>query len=202
MCIMSDRDIKEAILNKEIIIDPIDLEEQIGPSSVDLRLGNRFRVFKHGNVEFVDTKTYKDREISTYKLNGKRVIEYENSILYDNLDYFVIHPGEFVLASTLEKVSLPSHITGRLEGRSSLGRLGLIVHATAGYIDPGFEGNITLEIGNVGKLPIKIYHGMRICQLVFEKMCSPAEIPYNRRRESKYINEEGATSSRISDDFR
>ncbi len=202
MCIMSDRDIKEAVLKKEIIIDPINLEKQLGPSSLDLRLGNKFRVFKHGNIEFIDTKTYQDREISTYKLNNRTVTEYENSILYENLDYFIIHPGEFVLSSTLERVSLPPHITGRLEGRSSLGRLGLIVHATAGYIDPGFEGNITLEIGNVGKLPIKIYYGMRICQLVFEKMCSPAEIPYNKRKGSKYINEEGATSSRISDEFR
>ena len=202
MCIMSDRDIKEAVLKKEIIIDPINLEKQLGPSSLDLRLGNKFRVFKHGNIEFIDTKTYQDREISTYKLNNRTVTEYENSILYENLDYFIIHPGEFVLSSTLERVSLPPHITGRLEGRSSLGRLGLIVHATAGYIDPGFEGNITLEIGNVGKLPIKIYYGMRICQLVFEKMCSPAKIPYNKRKGSKYINEEGATSSRISDEFR
>ncbi len=202
MCIMSDKDIREALEKKEIVVEPLNIDEQLGPSSLDLRLGNKVRVFKSSMLEYIDTKSYKDEYVSEYVTNSDvKVVEYENSILYENIDSFVIHPGEFVLASTLERIELPSHIVGRLEGRSSLGRLGLIVHATAGYIDPGFRGNITLEIGNVGKLPIKIYSGMRICQVVFEKMCSPAEKPYNAKEGSKYIDERGATPSRISYDF-
>ncbi len=202
MCILSDREIKEMLEQKKIIVEPINIEEQLGPSSIDLRLDNKFRVFKQSAIEYIDTKNFDDKELVTYNIGKIRVREYENSILYENVDSFVIHPGEFILASTLERVEIPHDIVGRLEGRSSLGRLGLIIHATAGYVDPGFKGKLTLEIGNVGKLPIKVYPNMRICQLVFEKMCSPASIPYDKKKNSKYIHEDGATPSRISMDFK
>ncbi len=203
MSILSDRDIKERIKEGSIVIEPLDLDEQLGPSSLDLRLGNKFRVFKHAHVDIIDPKNYDDSLLREYVLQrGKvKVQEYTYTTLYISDEPFIIHPGEFVLASTLERVKIPYDITARLEGRSSLGRLGLLVHVTAGYIDPGFEGNITLELGNVGKLPLKLYPGMRICQLVFESMTSPTTMPYNKREKSKYKDEKGATSSRISKDF-
>lgn len=203
MSILSDKDITIRIQEGSIIIEPLDLEKQLGPSSLDLRLGNKFRVFKHAHVDIIDPKNYKDELLREYELQGGKVKvhEYTYTTLYISDEPFIIHPGEFVLASTLEKVKIPEDITARLEGRSSLGRLGLLVHVTAGYIDPGFEGHITLELGNVGKLPLKLYPGMRICQLVFESMTSQASLPYNMRETSKYKYEEGATSSKISKDF-
>ena len=203
MSILSDRDIKELLESKKLVIDPIDdLEKQLGPSSLDLRLGNKFRVFKEGHTELIDPKDYDDKFLRSYELeDGVKVYEHKYSTLYESNKPFIIQPGSFILASTYERVKIPDNIVARLEGRSSLGRLGLLVHVTAGYIDPGFEGNITLELSNVSKLPLKLYPGMRVCQLVFEEMKSKAVIPYNKRAHSKYINEQGATSSRIDKDF-
>ncbi|NPA38520.1 MAG: dCTP deaminase [Candidatus Nanohaloarchaeota archaeon] len=204
MSILSDKDIKERIKKGEIVIEPLEnLEKSLGPSSLDLRLGNKFRVFKHAHVDIIDPKNYHDELIREYEIkNGRiKIKEHTYTTLYISDEPFIIHPGEFILASTYEKVKIPADITARLEGRSSLGRLGLLVHVTAGYIDPGFEGHITLELGNVGKLPLKLYPGMRVCQLVFEEMTSPSETPYNKRKNSKYLGENGATSSRIKLDF-
>lgn len=115
---------------------------------------------------------------------------------------FIIHPGEFALASTYETIKLPKHLVGRVEGRSSIGRLGVTVHVTAGYIDPGFHGKITLEISNIGKMPIAIYPKQRICQIVFETMTSPAKRPYGHpERDSKYMGQNGPESSKISKDY-
>lgn len=198
--ILSDRDLKER-LKKDLIITPLDLETQLGPSSIDLRLGNRFRLFKHSKHAVIDPLNYNDKELGHHEMDGEKITEYEYTTLYETTKPFILHPGEFALASLKEYVEIPADLIGRLEGRSSLGRIGLLVHATAGYVDPGFKGNLTLEIANVGVLPIKLYPGQRICQIVIEEMKSPAEIPYGLRKGSKYLNEKGATQSRIDKDI-
>lgn len=187
--ILSDRDIKEYLKLKKISITPLLNEEiQIQPSSVDLRLGNEFRIFKYSELPFINPK---DPD------SAKNITELK---VIPNDSYFIIQPKEFVLGTTYEYIKIPDSIVGRLEGRSSLGRLGLIVHSTAGYIDPGYEGKITLEISNLGKIPIALYPGMRICQIVFEKLSSPAERPYGIKRNSKYQGQKDVTESKISED--
>ena len=201
--IFSDHDFKERLNKKDLIIKPINLENQLGPSSVDLRLGNRFRQFKMSDHAFIDPKDYDDKIIREWTTEeGTKVIECKYSRLYEEEKPFIIHPGDFVLAAIKEYVEIPNDLIGHLEGRSSLGRMGLMVHSTAGYIDPGFKGHITLELANVGKLPIKLYPGMRVCQIVIQKMLSPCDVPYGVRPGSKYLNEKGATQSRIDVDFK
>lgn len=196
MAILSDKDIKER-LNKDLIIQPINLSEQLSPASIDLRLGNRFRIFKLSDHALIDIKEYKDNKLREYTTNNGKVIDYEYTTLYESDKPFIIHPGEFVLASIKEYIEIPYDLIGRIDGRSSLGRLGLIVHATAGYIDPGFKGHITLELSNIGMLPIKLYPSMRIARLVFEEMKSIPDITYDKRPSSKYSGEDGATPSRL-----
>jgi len=199
--ILSDRDILERIKRRDLVIEPLDKEVQIGPSSVDLRLGNKFRVFKLSDHALIDPKNYSDRRIHELCLNSNtRIYEHEFTRLYASDKPFILHPGEFVLASLLEKVKLPRDLVGSLEGRSSLGRVGLMVHSTAGVVAPGFEGTLTLELANVGKLPIKLYPGMRICQIVFQELKSPAMTSYGERGDSKYQNQDGANESRIGSD--
>ncbi len=183
--ILSDRDIRKYLEEGKIIIEPLDPEIQIQPSSVDLRLGNEFKVFRHMEKAFIDP--FSDD-----------VEKYTETIKIKDGEQFILHPGEFVLACTLERIELPDDLVARVEGRSSLGRLALLIHATAGYVDPGFKGQLTLELSNVGKMPIALRPGMRICQISFEKLSSPAEKPYGHpNRDSKYQNQKGATSSRI-----
>ncbi|NPA51455.1 MAG: dCTP deaminase [Aquificae bacterium] len=173
--ILNDKTLKDLIKEKELIIEPLD-NIQIQASSVDLRLGNEFLVYK-GNIGIIDV-----RSINLNNMIEKKKVD----------DFFVINPKEFVLATTLEYVKLPDDITAFVEGRSSLGRLGLFIE-NAGWVDAGFEGNITLEFFNANHVPIKIYPGMRICQLVFAKMVQKAQNPYR----GKYFGQRGTTMSKI-----
>src|SRR5210317_2335777 len=160
---LSDIDIKNSIKNNEIEISPL-IEDYIQPSSVDLRVGADFRVFENHKYSHIDPKAQQDDLTSLVTAT----IE----------EPFVLHPGEFVLGTTFEKVSLSNKVVARLEGKSSLGRIGLLIHSTAGFIDPGFKGQVTLELSNVANLPIAIYPGMKIGQISFYQMTTPAEFPY------------------------
>lgn len=183
--ILSDRDIKRFIREGRLRIEPLDEELQVQPSSVDLRLGREFRIFRHTRKSHIDPL-------------ADNVEEYTELVRVPEGERFILHPGEFVLGCTLEWIEVPEELVARVEGRSSLGRLALLVHATAGFIDAGFRGRITLELSNVGKMPIALHPGMRICQLAFELMSSPAERPYGHpSRMSKYQYQKGATASRI-----
>jgi len=188
--ILSDREILQRLATGDIIIDPEpDRDIQVGPSSVDLRLGNEFIVFRREKKPFIDPFA-DDPTLFTEK------------VVLSEDEPFIIHPGEFVLASTEEYVRVPSDLVARVDGRSSLGRLGIIIHATAGFIDPGFEGTITLEITNINVMPVALYPGMRICQISFETMNRPAERPYGVKTGSKYQGQRGPTVSRLKWDRR
>jgi dCTP deaminase len=194
MTVLSDKDIRELIDNKnavEVEEGPeVDLDLQLGPSSLDLRLGYEFGVLKTRKVKAIDTQSMKD--YSEIKESRKATPE----------EGMVVHPGEFLLGTTLETLKVPSNLVARIEGRSSYARLGLIPHAAAGFVDPGFEGQITLEIQNLGNVPITIYPEDRICQVVFETMTSEAENPYGEKTDSKYMGQEGATGSRLDEEDR
>jgi dCTP deaminase len=186
--ILSDRTIREELDAGRIVIDPLD-EQCIQPSSVDLRLDRLFRVFLNHTMPVIDVK--EDLEDLT------RLVEIGEG------EAFILHPGEFVLGSTYEKVSLPDDLVGRIEGKSSLGRLGLLIHSTAGFIDAGFSGHITLELSNVANLPITLYPGMKIGQVSFLRMTTPADVPYGSARVgSKYQGQRGPTPSRYWENFR
>lgn len=191
--ILSDRDIKASLKTGDIVITGPDDDHlsNIGASSIDLRLGNFFKLYDHAKSPVLDPmkpETFKD--IS-------KMIE-----IKDEKTPFIVQPGEFVLGVTLEKVKLADDLVARVEGRSSLGRLGIIVHSTAGFIDAGFEGTITLEITNINRMPVALYPGMRVCQLAFEKMTSKADVPYSKKVSSKYQGQVFPEESRISDDPR
>lgn len=180
--LLSDHDIRSTVEAGALRIDPFD-PELIQPSSIDVRLDKYFRVFNNSKYTHIDPKREMD-ELTT-------LVEVADD------DAFVLHPGEFVLASTLEKFTLPAHLAGRLEGKSSLGRLGLLTHSTAGFIDPGFSGYITLELSNVANLPIVLYPGMKVGQLALFGMSSPAETPYGTGKlGSKYQGQRGPTPSK------
>lgn len=180
--LLSDHDIRAAIDAGELGIDPFD-PELIQPSSIDVRMDRFFRVFNNSKYTHIDPKLQQDELTS--------LVEVEDD------EPFVLHPGEFVLGSTLEKFTLPPNLAGRLEGKSSLGRLGLLTHSTAGFIDPGFSGYITLELSNVANLPITLWPGMKVGQLALFKMSSPAEVPYGSGKlGSKYQGQRGPTPSK------
>ncbi len=180
--LLSDRDIRAEIQAGRLGIDPYD-EKLVQPSSVDGRLDNLFRVFNNTRYTHIDPARQQD-ELTTLV----QAVEGEP---------FVLHPGEFVLGSTLEQCTLPDDLAGRLEGKSSLGRLGLLTHSTAGFIDPGFSGHITLELSNVANLPITLWPGMKIGQLCLLRLTSPAEHPYGSSAVgSKYQGQRGPTPSR------
>jgi dCTP deaminase len=185
--ILSDRAIREEIERGRIEIDPFD-ERCIQPSSVDLHVDRRFRVFHNARYPYIDVKRDMPDLTELVEVQGD--------------EPFILHPGEFVLGSTLERVRLPDDIVARLEGKSSLGRLGLLIHSTAGYVDPGWDGYLTLELSNVANLPITIYPGMKIGQISFFRLSSPAEYPYgSRERRSKYQGQRGPTPSRFFEEF-
>ncbi|NOX29209.1 MAG: dCTP deaminase [Actinobacteria bacterium] len=188
--ILSDRTLREQLAAGRIVIDPLD-DSLIQPSSVDVRISNLFRVFRNHTRGIIDVKQ------DTSDLT--ELIE----IPPDSDRPFILHPGEFVLGSTLERIGVPDDLVGRVEGKSSLGRLGLLIHSTAGFIDAGFDGHITLELANVASLPITLYPGMKIGQVSFMKMTSPAENPYGAgARGSKYQGQRGPTPSRYFENFR
>jgi dCTP deaminase len=187
--ILSDRDIKARLDDGSIVIEPIlDLDVQLQPSSVDLRLDKHFVVYNLAHVPFIDPR------------DAETVRKYTRTVTIADDEAFVLHPGEFALGSTMEWVKIPPDLVARVEGRSSIGRLAVVVHATAGFVDPGFEGNITLELSNLGRVAVKLYPGMRISQLVFHTMSSPAERPYGPARGSKYWGQQGPETSRIATD--
>jgi dCTP deaminase len=185
--IFSDRTIKEAVAANRIMIDPYD-ETMVQPSSVDLRCDRVFRVFENHRYPFIDPK--------------RPQADLTTAVEATTDDPFMLHPGEFVLGSTLETVGLADDIVARLEGKSSLGRLGLLIHSTAGFIDPGFRGQVTLELSNVSNLPIAIYPEMKIGQVSFYQLTTPAEHPYGSiGAGSKYQGQAGPTPSRMHEDF-
>jgi dCTP deaminase len=185
--LLSDRDLLTEIDNKRVSVEPFDME-MIQPSSIDVRLDRMFRVFENHKYPHIDP--------SIEQKDLTRLIEPEGD------DPFILHPGEFVLGSTLEVVSLPDDLAGRLEGKSSLGRLGLLTHSTAGFIDPGFSGHITLELSNVATLPIKLFPGMKIGQLCLFRLSSPADHPYGSDKYgSRYQGQRGPTASRSFANF-
>jgi len=180
--LLSDRDIAAEIKAGRVQVEPFD-QKMIQPSSVDVRLDRFFRVFENHKYEVIDPS------IEQPDLTREVAVSPD--------DFFILHPGEFVLASTYEVITLPEDIAGRLEGKSSLGRLGLLTHSTAGFIDPGFSGHITLELSNVANLPVKLYPGMKIGQLCLIKLSSAAEHPYGSAvYGSRYQGQRGPTPSK------
>src|SRR6187402_3742975 len=186
--LLSDRDIRAELDSGRVGLEPLDLG-MIQPSSIDVRLDRFFRLFDNHKYPFIDPAA--DQPDLT------RLVEVAPG------ESFVLHPGEFVLGSTYEAVTLPDDIAARLEGKSSLGRLGLLTHSTAGFIDPGFSGHVTLELSNVANLPIKLWPGMKIGQLCIFRLSSPAEHPYGSAvYGSRYQGQRGPTASRSSHNFR
>jgi len=187
--IYSDRDIKRLLTEGRIIVQPApDLETQLGSCSLDLRLSNEFSVFEYNKHPFIDVR------------DGNASRDVMKPITVEDDQPFVLHPGSFVLAITLEHVELPDDIVARLEGRSSLGRLGIIVHATASIIDPGWRGRIVLELANHGQMPVALYPGMRVCSVTFEPLSTPVDVPYWKKAQAKYKGQNSAQGSKISDD--
>jgi dCTP deaminase len=184
--VLSDRTITRLLEQGRIEIDPYD-PALLQPSSVDVRVDNSFRVFRNNRAPYIDVK--KEHDLT-------ELVEIGDD------EPFILHPGEFVLGSTLERVALPDDLVARLEGKSSLGRLGLLIHSTAGFIDPGWDGHVTLELSNVANLPITIYAGMKIGQLSFVQMAEPTDHPYGTSGlGSKYQGQRGPTPSRYWKNF-
>jgi dCTP deaminase len=187
LVILSDRTIREELAAGRIVVEPLD-ESCIQPSSIDLHVDPKFRVFRNSRYPFIDVK--------------QEMADLTELVQVPDGEPFILHPGEFVLGSTLERVSLPNDLVARLEGKSSLGRLGLLIHSTAGYVDPGWDGYLTLELSNVANLPITIYSGMKIGQISFFRLTTEAEVPYgSRSTKSKYQGQDGPTASRFFEEF-
>ncbi len=185
--VLSDRDIRAEIAAGRIVIDPF-IPEAVQPSSVDLHLDRRFRVFRNSRYPYIDVRADQPELTELVEIGGD--------------DPFILHPGEFVLGSTFERVALPDDLVARLDGKSSLGRLGLLIHSTAGFVDPGWEGNLTLELSNVANLPITLYDGMKIGQISFHRLSSPVEVGYGDARiGSKYRGQRDPTASLYHRDF-
>ncbi|MEA2579580.1 MAG: dCTP deaminase [Actinomycetota bacterium] len=184
--ILSDRTIREQIDAGRIVIDPFD-PSSVQPSSVDLHVDNQFRVFANSRYPYIDVKQEMPDLTELVEVNADEA--------------FILHPGEFVLGSTAERVGIPNNLVARLEGKSSLGRLGLLIHSTAGYVDPGWDGHLTLELSNVANLPITLYPGMKIGQISFFMLTTEADVPYGSAG-NKYQGQRGPTPSRFFRDFR
>ncbi len=183
MAVLSDRDIRAAMQAGRIRIDPYDAA-CLQPSSVDLHLDGDFRVFRNNRYPYIDVRAPQPDLTELVSITAD--------------EPFILHPSEFVLGQTLEWIELPDDLVARLEGRSSLGRLGLLIHSTAGYVDPGWKGNLTLELSNVANLPIALYRGMSIGQISFVRMSSPVERPYGSRDlGSKYQGQSSPTASQF-----
>ena len=187
MSVLADRDIRAELEAGRVRIDPYDSAD-LQPSSVDLHLDRSFRVFRNNRYAYIDVREPQP--------------DLTELLTIADDEPFVLHPGEFVLGQTLEWTELPNNLVARLEGRSSLGRLGLLIHSTAGYVDPGWKGNLTLELSNVANLPIALYFGMRIGQISFFRMSSPVERPYGSPElGSKYQGQSEPTASAFHRDF-
>jgi dCTP deaminase len=187
MSVLSDRDIRDAIEHGRVRIDPYD-PTCIQPSSVDLHLDREFRVFRNNRYPYIDVR--------------ERQPDLTELVSVADDEPFILHPNEFVLGQTLEWIELPDDLVSRIEGKSSLGRIGLLIHSTAGYVDPGWRGNLTLELSDVANLPIALYYGMKIGQISFFRMSSPVERPYGSRElGSKYQGQSTPTASAFYRDF-
>jgi dCTP deaminase len=187
MSVLSDRDIRAAIESGDVVIRPYDPKD-LQPSSVDLHLDRRFRVFRNNRYPYIDVRSPQP--------------DLTEMVSVGDDEPFILHPGEFVLGQTLEWTELPNDLVARLEGKSSLGRLGLLIHSTAGYVDPGWKGNLTLELSNVANLPIALYYGMKIGQISFFRMSSEVERPYGSPElGSKYQGQSEPTASAFHRDF-
>jgi dCTP deaminase len=185
--VLSDRSIRRLVDEGRIGIDPY-APELMQPSSLDVRVDRYFRVFRNSRYPFIDVKAKQE--------------DLTEAVEVTDDEAFILHPGEFVLGSTLERVTLPDDLVARLEGKSSLGRLGLLIHSTAGFIDPGWDGHVTLELSNVANLPITIYPSMKIGQISFVQLSEPAERPYGSAGiGSKYQGQRGPTPSRYWQNF-
>ena len=187
--ILSDGDIRRRLTDGELVVEPLDDPElQIQPASIDLRLGREFLEFQRTNIPCIHPNSEQE------------VDEYVNETYVEEGDDFILHPGDFVLGTTKERVEIPPDLIAHVEGRSSLGRLAVVVHATAGLCDPGYEGQITLELSNLGTAPVALTPEMRISQLTFTELKNPAERPYGAERGSKYQGQKGPQASRIQSD--
>lgn len=187
--VLSDRDIERYLVEGRIkLTPPPDLSLQLGSCSIDCRLGNTFRVFEHSRNAYIDPR----RPASLGDAMRKIVVPGDEA--------FIIQPGDFVLASTIEVLELPDDLLARLEGRSSLGRLGIIVHSTAAVFEPGWRGSATMELGNLGRMAVALYPGMRICSFTFEQLSSPARVPYNLKPSRKYLDQMEPEASRLPDE--
>ena len=188
--VLSDVDIKRYLALGKIKITPELPPEQFGSCSVDFRLGNEFNVFEHSRYPFID-------------LREKRGIEdLMKPVIINDGEAFILQPREFVLAITEEKLELADDVLGRLEGRSSLGRIGIIVHGTAGLFDPGWAGKATLELSNLGRMPVALYPGMRICSFTFEQLSSPSSVPYGKKKDNKYSGQNRPLASKLAGEFK
>ena len=187
--VLSDRDIKKYLASGKIKITPKpDLETALGSCSIDLRLGNSFRVFEHSKFPYIDPY---DKSLSKDVTKLVEVTEKEP---------FILQPGDFVLATTIESFQLPADLLARLEGRSSLGRLGIVVHSTASIFEPGWKGKVVMELGNMGRMPVALYPGMRICALTFEELSTPVDVPYNKKKNAKYAGQKSPEPSKIAEE--
>ncbi|MBI3088938.1 MAG: dCTP deaminase [Candidatus Colwellbacteria bacterium] len=184
--LLSDRDIKKAVAKGRIKITPKpDFKKQLGSCSIDFHLGNRFRIFKHSTHPFVDLMGEVD------------VANIMEEVVVPKGKAFILQPGDFAIATTIERLKLAPDIAGRIEGRSSLGRLGIIVHSTAGLFDPGWDGKPTMELGNLGVMPVTLYPGMRICAFTFEELSSKVDVPYSKKKGAKYAGAKNADASKL-----
>jgi len=187
--ILSDTDILDRLGEGDLVIEPLDdIDLQVQPASVDLRLGREFLEFQHANIPCIHPNSEQETE------------EYTERVTVEEDSEYILHPGDFVLGTTHERVEIPADLIAHVEGRSSLGRLAIVVHATAGLCDPGYEGQITLELSNLGTAPVALTPGMRISQLTFTELKTAAERPYGEERGSKYQGQEGPQASKIESD--
>ena len=188
--VLSDVDIRRYIAQGKIKISPELPPEQFGSCSVDFKLGNEFNVFEHSRNAYIDLR------------ENKGIDGLMKSVTVPAGESFILQPREFVLAITEERLELADDVLGRLEGRSSLGRIGIIVHGTAGLFDPGWAGQATLELSNLGRMPVALYPGMRVCSFTFEQLSTPSSMPYRKKAGNKYANQTRPLASRLAGEFK
>lgn len=185
--ILPDHEIRKLMKDGKLVIEPLaNPEEQIRSAGVDLRLGNEFKLFKASAIPFIDTRGSPEK--------------YTESVIVEDGNPFVIHPGDFVLGSIKEYIRMPDHLMGSVDGRSSLGRLGIVIHATSSSINPGWEGSFVLEIANISRMPVKLYPGQRIAKLTLHMLSSPPERSYANRTDTKYQGQKGVGETRIHEE--
>lgn len=188
--VLSDRDIRKYISLGKIKITPKpNLEDQLGSCSIDFHLGHTFKIFNHSKYPYIDPR------------NSSLSSEIMKDIVVPDGEAFIMRPGEFCLTTTIENLAISDDILGRLEGRSSLGRIGIIVHSTAARFDPGWDGKPVMELGNIGMMPVALYPGMRVCSFTFEQVSSPVDNPYKNRKESKYTKQTTPIASKLADEM-